>query len=223
MKVTYKSAIEKKSKIIAPPSRLEMIRKQTNILESKLSETLNEIGIPLQEFSDQSGLKLKFNNLLSSTYIIIEAIHVCSRKINPSLRNRVSILRKTLLDFGKFQKMDALENKAVPKFLLICIQESINAIDDFVVHFDTICDLTWNGHELPFRPTDRLLKKKFLDAVIYFDRNRRKGKFVPYKEALKLMGISKSLFSEKTYGDWKKQMYVGEFHHFQPTHKRFRH
>jgi hypothetical protein len=67
----------------------------------------------------------------------------------------------------------------------------------FINQFWMTCDLYWASKNLPFRPTDRLLKLDFLKAVIHYSASVNAEKFPPYFWILKQLKITKKTISER--------------------------
>jgi hypothetical protein len=98
----------------------------------------------------------------------------------------------------------------------------IDAIDGFIVHFNTICDFIWNGDKFPFKVAEREKKKKFLEALVYHDQLNQSGKFASYCWILQHLNMDQKDLSPRTYGLWKKQLDEGTFHHFVQPQKKYR-
>jgi hypothetical protein len=139
--------------------------------------------------------------------------------VKPALRAEVTILRKTLASFSESLKINLIRQSMLGEKVAPFIEKSVQSIDGFVVHFDTICDLVWAGKKLPFRPTDRVLKKKFLDAVIRYSDLHKTEKFAPYFWILKNLNIDQKELSPRNYGLWKEQVDAETFHHFVQPQK----
>jgi hypothetical protein len=141
--------------------------------------------------------------------------------VKPSLRKEVLMLRKKLVGLNENFTSGASLQDSVSTAFFSCVQRTTNTVDAFIVHFDTICDFIWNGEDIPSRPTDRVLKKQFLDAVIDFSNEFNTDKFPPYLVLLKILKLPDKALSSRTYGLWKKQMEAGTFHHFVQPQKKF--
>jgi hypothetical protein len=218
----YKTGKATTPKHDAPPSRLAMIKKQADILKVTLLVALAEIDRHQLDSVELKDFKLQFNELVAKTFKVISHINTSRHKVKAALRLEVTMLRKTLASFGESLKINLTTLSMLDEKVAPFIEKSVQSIDGFVVHFDTICDLVWAGHKLPFRPTDRELKKKFLDAVIHYSDFHKTEKFIPYLWILKYLNIDQKELSPRTYGLWKKQLDAGTFHHFGQPQKKYR-
>jgi len=222
MNTIYKTGKATSSKHDAPPSRLAMIKKQADILEFKLSAVLTEIDLYQLNSVGLEDFQSQFNELIAKTYKVISHVNSSRHKVKSALRSEVTILRKTLTSFSESLKINLTTRSLLGAKVAPLIEKSVQSIDGFIVHFDTICDLVWAGKKLPFRPTDRELKKKFLDAVIRYSDLHKTEKFAPYFWILKHLNMDEEELSPRTYGLWKKQLDAGTFHHFVQPQKKYR-
>ena len=218
----YKTGKVTTPKHDAPPSRLAMIKKQASILEFTLLTALTEINGHQLDSVGLKDFKSQFNELVTKTYKVISHAKSSRHRVKSALRSEVTILRKTLASFSESLKINLTTRSLLGEKVAPLIEKSVQSIDDFIVHFDTICDLVWPGHKLPFGPTDRELKKKFLDAVIQYGDIHRTEKFAPYFWILKHPNMDQQELSPRTYGLWKKQLDAGTFHHFVQPQKKYR-
>ena len=218
----YKTGKVTTPKHDAPPSRLAMIKKQASILEFTLLTVLTEINGHQLDSVGLKDFRSQFNELVDRTFKVISHAKSSRHRVKSALRAEVTILRKTLASFSESLKINLITQSMLGEKVAPFIEKSVQSIDGFIVHFDTICDLVWAGHKLPFRPTDRELKKKFLDAVIQYGDIYRTEKFAPYSWILKHPNMDQQELSPRTYGLWKKQLDAGTFHHFVQPQKKYR-
>jgi hypothetical protein len=222
MNVIYKTGKATSSKHDAPPSRLAMIKKQTTILEFTLSAVLPEIDFHRLDSVGIEDFLSQFDELIAKTFKVISHVKSSRHRVNAALRAEVTILRKTLASFSESLKKNLITQSMLGKKVAPFIEQLVQSIDGFLVHFDTICDLVWAGHKFSFRPTERELKKKFLDAVIYYGDFHKTEKFAPYFWILKHLNMDQQELSPRTYGLWKKQLDEETFHHFVQPQKKFK-
>jgi hypothetical protein len=221
MSVIYKSGKVKKPKQLERPSRLSLIKGMASNYQIKLLLILSEIHSYQLRTSDHQNLKVKLEKLISDALRVTCKIDESVYKVKPLLRNEVLMLRKKTANLNEnFTIVTSLEFSAANEFLS-CAQRSISTVDDFIVHFDTICDFIWSLKDISSRPADRALKKKFLDSVIKYKREFRTDKFPPYLVLLKILELPNKALSPRTYGLWKKQIRARTFHHFVQPQKRF--
>jgi hypothetical protein len=217
----YKSGKVQEPKRSARPSRLKLLKGLAAKFQVQLLLILSEIQGHQSDASDEQNLKMELENLVSDTLRAISEINACTYKVKPSLRKHVQMLRKKLAYLNEIIISSTSLKKSTSTAFFACVQRSINTVDAFAVHFDTICDLIWHGDDIPSRPADRALKKKFLDAVIEYSHEFNTDKFPPYLVLLKKLKLPDKALSQRTYGLWKKQLDERIFHHFvQPKKNR---
>lgn len=215
----YKSGKAQEPKRSARPSRLKLIKGLAANFQIKLILILSEIHSHQPDTSDHQNLKMELEKLVSDALRVISEINASAYKVKPSLRKEVLMLRKKLVGLNEnFTSGGSLQDSVSTAFFS-CVQRTIDTVDALVVHFDTICDFIWYGEDIPSRPADRALKKKFHDAVIEYSREFNTDKFPPYLELLKILKLPDKALSPRTYGLWKKQMKAGTFHHFVQPQK----
>lgn len=218
----YKSGKAQEPKRSARPSRLKLIKGLAGNFQIKLLLILSEIHSHQSDASDEQNLKLELEKLVSDTLRVISEVHASTYKVKPSLRKEVLLLRKKLVDLNENFKSGTNLQDSVSTAFFSCVQRTIDTVDAFVVHFDTICDFIWYGEDIPSRPADRALKEKFLFAVIEYSREFNTDKFAPYFWILKHLKMDQNELPPRTYGLWKKQLNEGTFHHFVQPQKKYR-
>lgn len=82
----------------------------------------------------------------------------------------------------------------------------------FVNHFKMTCTLVWDLASMPNRPTDRVLKEKFLRAILDYQERNSTDDFPRHSVICKLIEVSPYSFSERRYRDWKHQLKIHTFH-----------
>lgn len=217
----YKSGKAQEPKRSARPSRLKLIKGLAANFQIKLLLILSEIHSHQSEASDEQNLKMELEKLVSDALRVISEINASVYKVKPSLRKEVLMLRKKLVGLNENFKSGTNLQYSIPTAFFSCVQRTIDTVDAFVVHFDTICDFIWYGEDIPSRPANRALKKKFHDAVIEYSHEFNTDKFPPYLVLLKILKLPDKALSPRTYGLWKKQMEAGTFHHFVQPQKKF--
>lgn len=217
----YKSGKAQEPKRSARPSRLKLIKGLAANFQIKLLLILSEIHSHEPDTSDHQNLKMELEKLVSHALQVISEINASAYKVKPSLRKNVLMLRKDLVGLNENLTSAAEQQDSISTVFFAFAQRSLNTVDAFVVHFDTICDFIWYGEDIPSRPADRVLKKKFHDAVIEYSREFNTDKFPPYLVLLKILKLPDKALSPRTYGLWKKQMEAGTFHHFVQPQKKF--
>jgi hypothetical protein len=221
MSVIYKSGKLKKPKQSVRPSRLSLIKGMASNYQIMLSMILSEIHSYQLRTSDQQNLKEELEKIVNDTLRVICEIDASVYKVKPQLRKGVLMIRKKLTHLnGNLTSTTSLEGSGATEFLS-CAQRSISTVDEFIVHFDTICDFVWSLEDIPSRPANRTLKKKFLDGVIKYKRDFNNDKFPPYFVLLKILELPDKALSERTYGLWKKQISAGTFNHFVQPQKKY--
>ena len=218
----YKSGKAQETKRSARPSRLKLIKGLAGNFQIKLLLILSEIHSHQSDASYEQNLKLELEKLVSDALRIINEINASTYKVKPSLRKEVLMLRKKLVGLDEICKSGAGLKYSVPTAFFSCVQRTIDTVDAFVVHFDTICDFIWYGEDIPSRPADRALKEKFLFAVIEYSREFNTDKFAPYFWIMKHLKMDQKELPPRTYGLWKKQLNEGTFHHFVQPQKKYR-
>jgi hypothetical protein len=214
----YKSGKVHEPKRSARPSRLNLVKGLADNFRIKLLFILSEIHDQQSVSSDEQTLKMELEKLVSDALRVVTEINASAYKVRPSLRKNVLMLRKNLVVLNENLTSGEDLQDSISTVFFAFFQRSLNTVDAFIVHFDTICDLIWYGEDIPSRPADRALKKRFLDAVIEYSREFNTDKFPPYLVLLKTLKLQDKSLSPRTYGLWKKQLDEGTFHHFvQPT------
>ena len=222
MNVVYLSGKAQPLKSPPRPSRLKMIKGLTSRFKVKLPIILSEIdSVACGAFEDQN-LRGQYEKLVNETFLVIEHVDDSTYKVKPALRKEVLNLRKTHESFSENLKQDFHFQRTRTDELAPRIEALIDAIDGFIVHFNTICDFIWNGDKFPFKVAEREKKKKFLDAVVHYDKQSQTDKFAPYCRILKHLNIDQKELPPRTYGLWKKQLDEGTFHHFVQPKKKYR-
>ncbi len=222
MNVVYLSGKAQPLKSSPRPSRLKMIKGLTSRFQGKLHVNLNEIdNVACGAFEDQN-IRGKYENLVNETFLVIEHVDDSIYKVKPALRKEVLNLRKTLESFSEDLKKHSALQVIRTDETESCIAALIDAIDGFIVHFNTICDFIWNGDKFPFKVAEREKKKKFLDALVHYDKLSQSDKFAPYCWILKHLNMDQKELSPRTYGLWKKQLNEGTFNHFVQPQKKYR-
>ena len=217
----YKSGKAREPKRSARPSRLKLIKGLAANFQIKLLLILSEIHSHQSDASDEQNLKMELEKLVSDALRVISEINASAYKVKPSLRKKVLMLRRKLVDLNENFTSGASLQDSVPTAFFLCVQGSINTVDAFIVHFDTICDFIWYGDDIPSRPADWALKEKFLCVVIEYSREFNADKFPPYLVLLKNLNLPDKALSPRTYGLWKKQIGEDTFHHFVQPQKKF--
>ena len=214
MKKIYLSGKVQPHKPPIRSSRLKMIKGLTSRFRGNLLFILSEIELNAPTVLENQDIKVQYANLVKETHTVIEQINASVYKIKLALRKEVLNLRKLLESFNEnLQKNSVCQTKFRDENIS-CIYALTDEIDEFIVHFNTICDLIWNGDEFPFKVSDRNKKKRFLDAVVHYYQLNQKAKFAPYFWILRHLKIDQNELSPRTYGMWKKQLDAGTFHHF---------
>ena len=221
MNVVYLSGKAQPLKSPPRPSRLKMIKGLTSRFKVKLPVILSEIdNVACGEFEDQN-IRGQYEKLVNETFLVIEHVDDSTYKVKPALRKEVLNLRKTLESFSENLKKHSALQVIRTDETESCIEALIDAIDGFIVHFNTICDFIWNGDKFPFKVAEREKKKKFLDALVHHDQLNQSGKFASYCWILQHLNMDQKELSPRTYGLWKKQLDEGTFHHFVQPQKKY--
>ena len=222
MNVVYLSGKAQLKKPPPRPSRLKMIKGLAGRFKVNLPTILSEIdGQAHGAFEDQH-LKFQYENLVNEAFKVIEHVDESTYKVKPALRKEVLNLRRTLEVFSEDLKRAIDHQSTHKKEIAPCIEALIDAVDGFIVLFNTACDFIWNGDKFPFKVAEREKKKKFLDALVHYDQLSKTDKFAPYLWILKHLNIDQKELSPRTYGLWKKQLDGGTFHHFVQPQKKYR-
>lgn len=217
----YKSGKAQEPKRTARPSRLKLIKGLATNFRIKLLLILSEIHSHQSEASDEQNLKMELEKLVSDALQVINEINASAYKVKPLLRKEVLMLRKKLVGLNeKFKSGTSLQDSA-PTAFFSCVQRTIDTVDAFAVHFDTICDFIWFGEKFPFRTSEREKKGKFFYAVLQYRKLHMTQKFIPYFSVLRLSGLNKKQLPQRTYGFWKKQWCAGTFHHYVQPQKKY--
>lgn len=208
----YRAGIKQSTKPPEPPTRLAIIKTFAGIADLRLSLLVHYIYSNYSDDLDQLSCQEEFEKLIDDFFQLANVIYESRIKVTKKTRSDVTELKQAIdqfrLKLESFGKDGCLTNR---NFFII-LDELANELDTFVFQFDATCDLLWASKALPFRPTDRDLKKRFLDAVIYYCDERKTEKFPPYFWVLKHLKLPDKKLSPKTYGLWKKQMNAGVFH-----------
>jgi hypothetical protein len=221
MNVIYKSGKVKKPKQPVRPSRLSLIKGMASNYQIKFSMILSEIHSYQIRTSDHQNLKAEVEKIVSDALKVICEIDASVYKVKPQLRNGVLMIRKKLAQLNEnLTSITNLKSSGATEFFSYA-QSSISTVDEFIVHFDTICDFVWSLEDIPSRPANRALKKKFLHGVIKYKRDLNTDKFPPYLVLLKILELPEKALSEGTYGLWKKQISAGTFNHFVQPQKKY--
>jgi len=222
MNVVYLSGKAQPLKSPPRPSRLKMIKGLTSRFKVKLPVILSEIdGQAHGAFEDQN-IRGQYEKLVNEIFKIIKHVDDSTYKVKPALRKEVLNLRKTLESFSENLKKHSALQVIRTDETESCIEALIDAIDGFIVHFNTVCDFIWNGDKFPFKVAEREKKKKFLDALVHHDQLNQSGKFASYCWILQHLNMDQKELSPRTYGLWKKQLDEGTFHHFVQPQKKHR-
>ena len=208
----YKDGKKQSTKPPEPPTRLAIINTFAGIADLRLSLLVHYIYSNYTVDLERLPCLDELEKLIDDFFQLAQVIYESKFKVTPKTRSDVAAMKKAIDEFRSliesFYGYEPQTNKAFVSDL----DELAGQLHTFVFQFDATCDLLWASKALPFRPTDRDLKKRFLDAVIYYCDERKTEKFPPYFWVLKHLKLPDKKLSQKTYGLWKKQMKDGVFH-----------
>jgi hypothetical protein len=222
MSGVYLTGKKEKHTLPARPSRLAMIKVLVAEIEPKILELLKFANTHKSEYSDQPELLEQFDKLTNKTLEIFSKTLQSKHKVRATLREEILLLRKMLKVFDEKYIANFKFQDATSSNFLHCVEALTESIDDFIVHFDTVCDFIWYGDTFNFKTSEREKKVKFFNAVIEYRRIHKTQKFAPYFWILKLAGLDEESLPPRTYGLWKKQWEQGTFHHYVQPQERFR-
>jgi hypothetical protein len=197
-----------------PPSRLKIIKIFTSVFDLKLSLLVHEIYTSHANEVQNPELKDHLERLIDDIFCTVGEIYETKIRVAKKTRVQITEIKKSVDQLCRIldRCVQAERQLNQSKYFSSAIKSLALLVDDFVFQFDATCDLIWASKDLPFRPTNRDLKKRVLDAVIHYCDENKKEKYPPYFWLLKHLKLPDNMLSERTYGLWKKQMDKCVFH-----------
>jgi hypothetical protein len=210
----YLSGKKQSNKFTEPPPRLKIIKTFTGIFDLQFSLIVHEIYTSHANELRGSELQNYLERLIDELFFAVDEIYESKVRVAQKTRLKIAEIRQSVDQFRSELEWceQAKHHSDQSKSFLSSIKELARLADDFVSQFDATCDLIWASKDLPYRPTNRDLKKQVLDAVIHYCDEHKKEKYPPYFWILKYLELPDNKLSPRTYGLWKKQMNDGVFH-----------
>ena len=208
---------EKQEKL---PSRVYLVKFFALKFRKEISQRMDEFESINQDSPIGSELISELKVFVTQALNCIDKVLSLKNGISTDCKNHIDQLQRSLMKFKSItQKLTngtfaIYEDDANPWAILT------SDCQHFINQFWMTCDLYWASKELPFRPTDRELKFKFLKTVIHYSETVSPKRFPPYLWILKELKTPEKTISARTYGLWKKQLENETFHKFtQPRQK----
>jgi hypothetical protein len=217
----YTSGV-KKEKQEKLPSRVSLVKFFALKFRKEISQRMDEFESINQDSPIGSELASELKVFVFEALNCINKVLCLKNGISTDCKNHIDKLQRSLIKFKSVtQKLTngtfAIdEDDANPWAILT------RDCQHFINQFWMTCDLYWASKELPFRPTDRELKFKFLKTVIHYSETVNPKRFPPYLWILKELKTPKKTISARTYGLWKKQLENETFHKFTQSRKKIR-
>ena len=217
----YKSGV-KKEKQEEFPSRVSLVIFFALKFRKEISQRMDEFESINQDSPIGSELASELKIFVTEALNCINKVLSLKNGLSKECRSQIDQLQRSLMKFKSSTQnltnstFTSSENDMNPWVILV------HDCQHFINQFWMTYDLFWATKKLPFRPTDRDVKFKFLKAVIHYSETVNPKRFPPYLWILKELKTPKKTISARTYGLWKKQLDYETFHHFTQPRKKIR-